>query len=182
MKQVTIALLFTRFSSTTTAPESVWEPMVKADEMTDEVSVWICLQKPTEKNEKLNGLHSVLCAVCEQKGRRGYAFFSKEIILAGDADYRLIKEFANDKVRVYPARIKSPEGLEDIEVFGRSTVEEAWHFVDYDTFQKHALSSEQSGKELLLQLEHNDKGFHIWKYDMTGLSNHLAKECDARGI
>jgi hypothetical protein len=183
MKQVTIALLFALFSPTTTASESVWERMVKTDEMTDEVSVWICSQVPDGQEPQWEGIHSVMCAVCKSDRRSGYIFFSKDVRLAGDAEYRLIPEFSSDDVNVYPAKIRSPEGMDDIEVFTRFLNElDTVHFVDWANVQTHALSAEQSGKELLLQLEHSNKGFHIWKYDMTGLSNHLAEECDARGI
>ena len=175
-------LLLLLFVVGTANAESLWKPTVKTDEMTDEVKVWVCQQKPTAENEKLGGLKSLLCAVCEQRGRRGYAFFSDEIILAGDADYRLIEWFASDNVRVYPAKIKSPEGLADIEVFGRTTVEKAWHFVDYDTFQRHALSADKAGTPLLLQLEHYQAGNHVWKYEMTGLQDALEEGCVSRGL
>ena len=175
-------LLLLLFVVGTANAESVWKPTVKTDEMTDEVKVWVCQQKPTEKNERLDGLHSVLCAVCEQNGRRGYAFFSDEIALAGDADYRLIEWFASDDVAVYSAKIKSPEGLADFEVFGRTSGEKAWHFVDYGTFQKHALSAEKAGTPLLLQLEHYQAGNHVWKYEMTGLEDALTEGCVSRGL
>jgi hypothetical protein len=61
------------------AQGEVWRVEKKIDEMTDEAKIWICGAKPAEANEALFEMRSVFCAVCETKGRRGYACHNRHL-------------------------------------------------------------------------------------------------------
>ncbi|MEK9656158.1 MAG: hypothetical protein VW202_10665 [Halieaceae bacterium] len=136
-----------------------------------------CVTRSVTSNPAPDDMAGILCMMCDGNQFTGNLLFDRDIAIAGDAQQRVLKDFSPQPVRIFPAEVRSPDGLNDIEVFIEDNDETRAYFVDSRYVLNHIFAADRGKTPLWFRLDHKAQGKRIWQYDVTGAEFVMTREC-----